>query len=206
MPLVFPAHQGLILPIARRWPKRFDMIALSVGAAMPDITDAVMGFGINGYFKQWYGHSLMGALVLGIPGGLVLTWIVTVLAVHLLKTDATSEWRTRRRLWVFSVTVGVFSHLGVDLISHATNLLLYPWWENVRWFPAWWYAAWFGFHPLPIFDRSYTVGPHTILWCILSLYGCLNFFRSLNPQTGWIMLRSLSSRSTGNRRMTSSTD
>ncbi len=31
--------------------------------------------------------------------------------------------------------VGILSHIGFDLISHDTNLLFYPWYENVRWFP-----------------------------------------------------------------------
>ena len=44
MPLTFPAHQGLILPVARRWLGYFDTLALSVGAAMPDITGSALGF------------------------------------------------------------------------------------------------------------------------------------------------------------------
>ena len=64
MPMTFPAHQGLILPVVRRWPNFFDALALSVGAAMPDITDTILGFPINGYFKQWYGHSLIGIFTL----------------------------------------------------------------------------------------------------------------------------------------------
>jgi hypothetical protein len=41
--MTFPAHQGLILPVIRRWPNSFDALALSVGAAMPDITDSFLG-------------------------------------------------------------------------------------------------------------------------------------------------------------------
>jgi hypothetical protein len=182
MPFVFPAHQGLILPVARKWPGRFDVLALSIGAAMPDISDSVLGFLVNGYFKQWHGHSLMGIIAFDIPGGLLLTWMVTVLAARLLKTNTSHGWQTRLRLWSFSITIGVLSHLGFDLISHTTNLLLYPWWSNVQWFPRWWYATWFEFHPLSIFDPSYTAGPHTVVWCVLSLIGSLYFCRSLNPK------------------------
>ena len=39
MPLAFPSHQGLILPVARRWPAHFDGLALCVGAAMPDVVE-----------------------------------------------------------------------------------------------------------------------------------------------------------------------
>src|SRR5687768_9017900 len=91
MPLTFPAHQGLILPVARRWPAYFDALALSVGAAMPDITDSVLGFLINGYFKQWYGHALIGSFTLDLLGGLLITWLFTVFAARLLKHAGLSQ-------------------------------------------------------------------------------------------------------------------
>lgn len=36
MPLTAPAHQAAVLPLVRRWPGRFDGVALCVGASMPD--------------------------------------------------------------------------------------------------------------------------------------------------------------------------
>jgi|SRR5688572_3861758 len=206
MPLTFPAHQGLILPVARRWPAHFDALALSVGAAMPDITDSVLGFLINGYFKQWYGHALIGVVTFDLPGGLLITWLLTVFAAQLLKHTGLSQrlqilftkaspnndlatdrnvahtWRTRLSLWSFSVSVGILSHLGFDLISHDTNLLLYPWYDNVRWFPEWWYATWFEIRPLPMFGHSYSVGLFTVIWVILSLIGIFLFFRFFSPK------------------------
>lgn len=188
MPLTFPGHQGLILPVARRWPNHFDAIALSVGAAMPDVSDTVLGFLMNGYFKQWYGHSLIGVILFDIPGGLLLTWIMTILIEHLFKYKSAVDrnvlrgGRTKLWLWSFSVAVGVFSHLGFDLISHSTNLLFYPWYENLRWFPDWWYTTWFEFRPLPMFGHSYAVGTFTVIWGILSLIGIFYFFRFINPK------------------------
>jgi len=143
MPMTFPAHQGLILPVIRRWSNSFDPLALSVGAAMPDITDTILGFPLNGYFKQWYGHSLIGIFTLDLVGGLFITRLITVLArrlpAFLTKAPPTRapesigssktvfHKRDQLRLLSFSVLVGIFSHIGFDLISHDTNLLFHPW-------------------------------------------------------------------------------
>ena len=150
MPMTFPAHQGLILPVVRRWPNSFDALALSVGAAMPDITDTILGFPLNGYFKQWYGHALIGIFTLDLAGGLFITWLIAVLARRSLKSvyipkalqafltkapptrhpegvgsKTVLHGRDRLKLWSFSVLVGILSHIGFDLISHDTNLLFY---------------------------------------------------------------------------------
>src|SRR5512147_1012843 len=85
MPMTFPAHQGLILPVVRRWPNSFDALALSVGAAMPDITDTILGFPLNGYFKQWYGHSLIGIFTLDLVIGLLITWLIALFARRLFR-------------------------------------------------------------------------------------------------------------------------
>lgn len=201
MPMTFPAHQGLILPVVRKWPGYFDALALSVGAAMPDITDTVLGFSINGYFKQWYGHALIGVFTLDFLGGLFITWLIATVATRFLKYENVSKhlstlytnvppnndsaadrntvlhWRSKLGLWSFSVLVGILSHIGFDLISHDTNLLLYPWYEHPQWFPEWWYATWFENRPLLIFGHSYEVGIFTVSWCILSLIGVFLFFR-----------------------------
>jgi uncharacterized protein DUF4184 len=206
MPLTFPAHQGLILPVVHKWPGYFDALALSVGAAMPDITDTVLGFLINGYFKQWYGHSLIGTFTLDLLGGLLITWLIATFASRLLRyahssprlqaffakeqsnDDSTADrniglpWQSRLGLWSFSVLMGILSHVGFDLISHDTNLLLYPWYENVRWFPGWWYTIWFEFRPLAMFGHSYSVGIFTVIWSLLSIIGIFLFFRFLSPK------------------------
>jgi hypothetical protein len=184
MPLTFPAHQGLILPIVRRWPDRFDALALSVGAAMPDVIDSILGFSINGYFEHWYGHALISAFAIDIPVGLFLIWLVTVLSARFVKDTAlikrkkiVAGWQSKPDLWVFSMVVGIISHLGFDLISHEKNLLLYPWYENVRWFPEWWYAKWFEVRIPLIFSHPYSVGFYSFVWGILTLIGILLFYR-----------------------------
>lgn len=204
--MTFPAHQGLILPLARKWPGAFDALALSVGAAMPDITDSVLGFLLNGYFKQWYGHAFIGIFTFDLFGGLLITWLIALLAAPLLQHRSPPQrlqtrhakahpdskpaagravilpGRTTLRLWSFSVLVGVLSHIGFDLISHDTNLLLYPWHENVRWFPQWWYRTWFEIRPVSMFGESYAVGLFTVIWVTLSLVGIFLFFRFLRSR------------------------
>jgi hypothetical protein len=194
MPMTFPAHQGLILPVVRRWPNSFDALALSVGAAMPDITDTLLGFSINGYFKQWYGHSLIGIFSLDLVGGLFITWLIAIFArrlfrdseiPHLLRaffTKARPNGNGVFRLWSLSVLVGILSHIGFDLISHDTNLLFYPWVENPRWFPSWWYTIWFKIRPLSMFGRSYAVGVFSIIWGLLTLIGIVLFIQFLRPK------------------------
>jgi uncharacterized protein DUF4184 len=187
MPMTFPAHQGLILPVVRRWPNSFDALALSVGAAMPDIIDTIVGFSLNGYFKHWYGHSLLGMVTLDLAGGLFITWVIAVLARRLLRSaDAPGYVRVflpkapiRLSVWSFSILVGIFSHIGFDLISHDTNMLLYPWYENAHLFPEWWYTIWFEIPAFSAFGRMYGVGVFTILWCTLTLLGISLFLQFL---------------------------
>lgn len=205
MPLTFPAHQGLILPVASKWSNHIDALALSVGAAMPDIVDSTVGIFVNRYFTHWYGHALVGVFTIDLLGGLLITWMITVFVALLVKytvlpqrlqtlfTNAQPKsgpaaernsmygWQ-KLNLWSFSVTVGVLSHLAFDLISHDKNLLLYPWYNDLRWFPAWWYTTWFEIPSLPIFGHLYAVGSFTVMWVILTSIGIILFFRFLSPK------------------------
>jgi hypothetical protein len=201
--MTFPSHQGLILPVVRRWPNSFDALALSVGAAMPDITDTILGFSLNGYFKQWYGHSLIGIFTLDLGIGLLITWLIAMLTARLFRNrgvprrlqpfftktppngdpaGAGGRNRIPLRLWSFSVFIGILSHIGFDLISHDTNLVLYPWVENPRWYPGWWYTIWFEIPPFSRFGRSYAVGVFSIIWGLLTLIGTVLFIRFLSPK------------------------
>jgi hypothetical protein len=198
----------LILPVVRRWPNSFDALALSVGAAMPDITDTLLSFPINGYFRQWYGHAWIGIFTLDLAGGLLITWCLAALAGRLFRSAAGSgrfqalstralpthdpDWeggkipvvrgRARLRLWSFSVFVGILSHIGFDLISHDTNLLFYPWYENVHWLPAWWYTIWLEIPPVHAFGRTYSVGVFSVVWGALSLIGIFSFLQFFSQE------------------------
>ena len=73
MPFGFPSHQGLIAPLWRIWPDRFNVLALWVGTVVPDVVDGFENIAIRGQFQQWIGHSLVGATAVGVPVGLLLT-------------------------------------------------------------------------------------------------------------------------------------
>jgi hypothetical protein len=199
--MTFPAHQGLILPAVRRWPNSLDALALSVGAAMPDITDSILSFPINGYFKQWYGHSLLGIFTLDLMLGLFLTWLMASFSQRMFKDRDISSYlrplittaprngdiaagtsRKSPSLWSRSVLVGILSHIGFDLISHDTNLLFYPWVKDPHWFPTWWYTKWFEIRPLHAFGRSYSVGVFSVIWMLLTLVGTFSFIQFLRPK------------------------
>jgi hypothetical protein len=179
-PSPLPAHQGLVYPLVRRWPASFDVIALSVGAAMPDFVDITFGYLLHGYFRHWFAHSLI-FIPFNIIGGLLITWLVGVLLSKFFKWETTQR-KHRLRVWIFSVAVGVFSHLLFDLISHDTNLLLYPWHADVRWFPGWWYTPWYVIQPPLSMGPPYAVGIHTIIWLILSTLGTFLFYQFVFQQ------------------------
>ena len=203
MPLTFPSHQGLILPIWRKWPAYFDGMALCIGAAMPDVVDGLIGT-CRGYLGQGYGHTLIGLFLLCLPGGLILTWLARILGKRALKLlllgSALTAWvkkferdielldhapsqspRFGRLLfWSFSVCIGAFSHLFFDLISHGSLVWFYPWYENHQIFPSWWYVRWADI-PLPFYKTPYPLGPHALVWTMLTIIGAILFF--------WLLFR-----------------
>ena len=199
MPLTFPSHQGLVAPLRRRWPGRFHVLGLCIGAAAPDLVDGVAGAG-RGHLGQSYGHSLIGLFALCLPLGLALTWFAVALGGWLTRqarANATSPgvalWlgrriellnnvpgraSVRRRIsfTAFSVWVGALSHLFFDFITHGSFYLLYPFCENVRLFPSWWYTKWFEI-PIPWYADPYPAGPHLAAWILLSLLGIVLLWR-----------------------------
>ena len=198
MPFGFPSHQGLIAPLWRNWPDRFSVLGLWVGAIVPDVVDGFENIAVRGYFQQWIGHSLIGASAIGVPVGLVLTWVVrrsargfattrgsgtvrdTVRRVATwiravdISTGATSS---PRRLGVkaLSVWIGALSHVFFDLFSHEHSRLLWPLARDPEWLGAWWSTAWFRVS-VPGYP-DYPIGPHFVGWLLLSLAGAVMFFR-----------------------------
>ncbi len=178
MPLTFPSHQGLILPIWRRFPDRIDGVALCVGAAMPDIVDAA-AWPIRGELGQWLGHSLLGVVVC-VPAGLALAWlarrIVPQKVVSRLDEGAPASPGFARA--GLSVAMGALSHVVFDFITHGNFLLLWPWYRNDHTFPSWWYHA-CGSIPLPVYREPYPFAPHTVAWIALTIIGAVVFVRCL---------------------------
>lgn len=69
MPLTFPAHQAVVLPVKLAWPTRTDATAMCIGAAAPDLGYPL--FGVDS-------HTLAGVVVFAVPftlvACLVLRW------------------------------------------------------------------------------------------------------------------------------------
>lgn len=197
MPLAFPSHQGLIAPLWRRWPHVFEASALCVGAAMPDVVDGLVG-GYRGYLGQGIGHSLAGLMLLCVPGGEALWWMLGRLANRLpTPSNPRFLWRAWRAgvhamriepprdvslsYWtriLGSLFVGAFSHLVIDVVSHGDCPWLYPWRPDFRIFPAWWNVAWMRL-PLPGYRNPYPIGPHFLVWAFLSVFGAHLLIRPL---------------------------
>ncbi|MBI3817930.1 MAG: DUF4184 family protein [Planctomycetes bacterium] len=181
MPLAFPSHQGLILPLWRRFPRRFDGVALCVGAAMPDAMDFAL-WPVRGELGQWLGHSLLGIFI-SIPAGLALAWAARrALPVKFIsRLDDRADVNTNRPIRAAaSIAIGAFSHVSFDLVTHGNFLLFWPWYLNNRAFPSWWYHTWTAI-PLPVYREPYPVAPHTIAWTLFSILGVWLFFRCMRP-------------------------
>lgn len=186
MPIGFPSHQGLLAPLWRRWPQRFSVLALWAGALAPDVVDGIVNMVRRGTLGQAMAHSLLGCLVLDVPAGLALTWLVR--AVARARSGAVARWIVRHddapqasRLvarWLFearSALVGAISHVLFDLVSHEEAQLLSPFGTDPQWLGAWWSQAWLrvSFPGYP----SYGIGPHFVGWLVLSALGAWLFFR-----------------------------
>jgi hypothetical protein len=186
VPLAFPSHQGLIAPLWRRWPARFQVLGCCVGAAVPDLVDGAYGI-LRGHLGQAYGHSLVGLLLLCIPTGLALNEAIKGLGRALERGEnrASLRWLARsidrwsaapsRSVEVVSVAVGALSHLVFDFVSHGGFLWLLPWYQDEAFFPAFWYARWAEVR-LPFYDKPYPIGPHFAVWAALSVAGAWLLF------------------------------
>ena len=198
MPLAFPSHQGLIAPLWRVWPNRFSLLALWVGALVPDVVDGFENIAIRGHFQQWIGHTLIGASTIGVAVGLALTGVVRRSARRLasLQGDGairdsvrriakwtlvvdnparTASFARRARFEAFSVWIGALSHVVFDALTHERSRLLWPFCRDPAWFGESWSSAWF--HVSAPGYPDYPIGPHFVGWIVLSVAGAVMFFR-----------------------------
>lgn len=210
MPATFPSHQGLIAFLWRRWPGRFDVRALCVGAAMPDVVDALLVV-VRGRMGQGIGHSILGLLALGIPLGLLL-WIGlhravrgfaprsgdgvadrlwnACLAVLRQGAGAAGLRREWRRI-LGGLLLGGMSHLLFDLVSHGGFPWLLPWVPKLKIYPDWWYDVWFSI-PRPWSRSGKIIGPPRAIWIAMTLWGA------------WVLVRPHVRRTTAARSPSSS--
>lgn len=135
-------HVVPVWPLYVRWPRRWDLLALSFGAVMPDL-EIVTVYPLTGdpEFARGIMHSLLGVvtvnLLLAAFAARVLgPWLATALdrrfpgkgwrnfAGHDVVRD-----RKSIPVLVASAIVGGLSHLGIDLLHHTDTPLLWPWRE-----------------------------------------------------------------------------
>src|SRR6185295_11868095 len=88
-----------------RWPGRFSDMALWCGAIVPDVVDGIGSFVLRGHFQQWLGHTLLGATVIGVPAGLLLTAFVRRVARWSSRMQGGAVRRTLHRVGVWTCAV-----------------------------------------------------------------------------------------------------
>lgn len=127
MPWTF-AHPAFVLPLKRLGPLPLSLPALAVGSMMPDLF-----FYLGARPLSLYAHTVLGALLVGLPSGLVVLALLGLLRrplIHLLpqphrgallaRFGGPLSWRAPAiASWVVSVLVGCWSHLLIDLFTHA---------------------------------------------------------------------------------------
>jgi hypothetical protein len=181
MPVAFPSHQGLILPLWQRFPRAIDGVALSVGAAMPDVVDFA-AWPLRGELGQWMGHSLVGLFVCVAAGfPLLLLARKALPAAWIARLDRGGPPVPGVPRALLSLGVGALSHDVFDLVTHASFQLLWPWYTSEHVFPAWWSSAW-GSVPLFVYRQPYPLAPHTIAWAVLSIAGAILFWRAVRRE------------------------
>ena len=139
MPLT-PFHTVLVWPLYVRWPRRWDLLALSMGAVMPDL-EIVTVYPILRTLESGRGlmHSVLGVLTVNLVlAVLAARYLVPWMAVRLDRRYPGAGWRrfaghdfaADRKTWavtIGSAVLGGLSHLGFDVFMHYDTPLLWPW-------------------------------------------------------------------------------
>lgn len=127
MPWTF-AHPAFILPLKRLGPLPLSLPALAVGSMMPDLF-----LYLGARPLSLYAHTLIGSLLVGLPSGLVVLALCALLRrplIHLLpqphrgalmaRWGGPVTWSGVAFVgWVLSLLIGCWSHLLIDLFTHA---------------------------------------------------------------------------------------
>ncbi len=124
MPLTFPAHQSVVLPLKRYFPTRIDGLALVVGAGAPDVA-----FGVG---MSWlFAHNPVSLMVIvpavvayctalrrwALPG--LFRYIPAVPCADLRVYGAMAVGSPTLVTSTVSATIGAASHQAWDSLSHA---------------------------------------------------------------------------------------
>lgn len=148
MPDFLIAHQTPTLLIKMKYPKKFDGVALCIGAMVPDFNGFIDLF--TSLEIRKISHSILGLLIWTLPLTLILTiifnrfigpWIskfakkenIIFYPLKYFGMDELSYLKNkpfnRRSLLIvpISAIIGGFTHLILDLPSHQYIELFYPW-------------------------------------------------------------------------------
>jgi len=124
VPLTFPSHQAVVLPLKLWRPRWFDGVALCTGAAAPDVS-----YGFDGLGVTIRSHEPLAVFWWGLPVALVGAWLLRraapFVAAHLPAAgvlhlgDYAALRRNPHRWWitVTSALIGAVSHLLADLLE-----------------------------------------------------------------------------------------
>ncbi|MBQ0896990.1 DUF4184 family protein [Micromonospora sp. U56] len=147
MPLTFPSHPGVVLPLKLWRPRWFDGVALTTGAVAPDVRYAFLGVG-----PEWQSHTLTALVWWCLPVALLGAWLVratgATLAAHLphlgpLALPDYGVLATVRHPWQItagSALLGAASHIAWDYLTHTVawlRILFGIDWDQVS-DVAWW--------------------------------------------------------------------
>ena len=139
MPLT-PFHVVPVWPLYVRWPRRWDILALSLGSVVPDL-EIVTVYPIVRTFEAGRGimHSILGVFTVNLLIAVVAArYLVPRLAARLDRRFPGKGWRLfaghdvvrDRKTWgvtIGSAIIGGLSHLGLDVFMHYDTPLLWPW-------------------------------------------------------------------------------
>jgi membrane-bound metal-dependent hydrolase YbcI (DUF457 family) len=133
-------HAVLVWPLWITAPRRFDFVALTVGAMIPDLFEPyfnlVYSDSTYNLQRNWT-HSLVGASSLDLAVGLaatvlvarpLLAWVNRKWPSDLWSRFANHDFQ-KRRSWtitLLSVWIGTLSHVLIDVPFHAAFRLFYP--------------------------------------------------------------------------------
>lgn len=132
-------HPVFVWLLWKRFPRRFDFVALTVGAVIPDLFEPFVLLGVldTEWLHRDWTHSLFGAVTLDALLALgatlflarpMLAWADRRWPSGLWSRFAGIEFRTRASWAVLlvSVWVGTLSHVLLDVPFHATLRLFFP--------------------------------------------------------------------------------
>ena len=126
MPLTFPSHAGVVVPLKLWRPRWFDGVALVLGSTAPDLPYAIHRY------AEIRAHTWWGLVWFCVPvtmlGCVAVRWAVAVTAAHLpmggpLRLRDYGGLRDVRHpllVTAFSAWLGALSHRLWDVVTHAS--------------------------------------------------------------------------------------